>query len=138
MLHESNNEVAKLNLFETKEFAKPQFVDREEAITQIISQFKDIIEKEANVNLHLKKQFFYICSAILVSLTIMMLALAHTIVRYHLPDNSLPYAVELVSVIGAFVTAFMVLPRIIASDLFSAKIQESIVRIINHNKDENK
>ena len=35
------------------------------------------------------------------------------------------------SVISAFITAFMVLPKIISNDLFSAKIQENIGRIVN-------
>ncbi len=140
MPHEKDSDIGKKNLFAQKDVMPSKFVDREDAITQVIGQFKDIIEKEADLNLELKKKFFYVCSFILVMLALMLMSLADTIVKYHLPDNSAAYAVELVSIISAFISAFMVLPRIIAKDLFSAKIQESLVSIVNksikkqHNK----
>ena len=131
MPHDQDSDIGKKNLFAQNDVINSKFTDREDAITQVIGQFKDIIEKEASLNLRLKRNFFYVCSGILILLTIMLMILADTMVKFHLPDNSTAYAVELVSMIGAFITAFMVLPKIIANDLFSAKIQESIVSIVN-------
>ena len=71
-----------------------------------------------------------VCCIILLILTGTLVCMIDTMFRYNLPHNSSPFAVEVVSVIASFITAFMILPKIIAKHLFNAKIQQSIVDIV--------
>ena len=116
------------NLFQNSE--NENYQDSQKIINDLILDFKIIIKNDAEQNLKLKRHFFYFCCGVLGMLAITLVCMVDTILKYHIPTDSPTIAVEIVSVVASFVAAFMILPKIIAENLFSSQIQESVVKIV--------
>lgn len=101
---------------------------------EVIVKFREIVEKDAIQNLKLKEVFFYICCGILIALSLALISALNTLLTTDIPNNTLSFAAEIISIISAFVAAFMTLMRIITNNLFNAKTQESIVELLTKNK----
>lgn len=106
------------------------YQDHAQVVDEVIVNFRKIIEKDAEQNLSLKKWFFRICCTILVLLTAALIGALYVLLFHGIPNNTAPFAVEIVSIVSAFVAAFMTLMKIITHNLFTTKTLQSIVKIM--------
>ena len=119
----------------TKDESK--FTEEEKAVTNVISRFKDLITDDASLNRVLKPVFFLVCCIILFLITVTLIVSLDTVLRYQLQDNSPELAIEIVTMVGGFIAAFMKVIQTIANNLFNVKLQETITDIITK-KEKNK
>ena len=100
-------------------------------VDQAILDFKEIITDDMVNNKWLKRIFFTISCAILLLLTITIIVMVYSFFAYKLPNDNAPsFAAEIIAVMGSFVTAFMVLPKVIAKHLFGSTMHETFTKMI--------
>lgn len=108
-----------------------------DVVDEAMFQLKDRISDDMKQNKELKRWFFWISCGILSLITIALVNMLDTMFKYKLPDNSTSFALQVVTVVSSFITAFMVLPRIIATHLFGTEMQNTFIKLAKHHKNIN-
>ena len=105
-------------------------------LDETMLKLKDHLCDDMRQNMLLKKWFFGISCTILILITLALINMLDTIMfKYQLPDNSTSFAIQVVTVVSSFITAFMVLPQIIARHLFGTAMQDTFIKLAEqHNK----
>lgn len=110
--------------------------EHNECYTRILETYSKTLEGNILEKNKLKKYFFYICSGILISIAlafVVCLGLSLFFIFAN-PDVSFDIA-SIVSLIGAmataFISSFMILPKVITRYLFNKKEEENMMNVIN-------
>lgn len=113
-------------------------IETTEVSDNIPNQLMTLMNNEAPINAHLKVAFFIVCCFIMLAITGMLIRAMYIMLTYHLPNDSTQFAIELISVIGAFIAAFMKVIQTIAENLFTQKIPDSLVDIVTKKQEDSK
>ena len=110
--------------------------EHNECYTRILETYSKTLEGNILEKNKLKKYFFYICSGILIGIAlafVVCLGLSLFFIFAN-PDVSFDIA-SIVSLIGAmataFISSFMILPKVITRYLFNKKEEENMMNVIN-------
>lgn len=127
------------NKFDDDEYItndKRSMNEHNECYTRILETYSKTLEGNILEKNKLKKYFFYICSGILISIAlafVVCLGLSLFFIFAN-PDVSFDIA-SIVSLIGAmataFISSFMILPKVITRYLFNKKEEENMMNVIN-------
>ncbi|WP_373244739.1 hypothetical protein [Megamonas funiformis] len=110
--------------------------EHNECYTRILETYSYTLEANILEKNELKKEFFYVCSGILkwiaISFIVTLIICLFNIFKY--PKESFDIA-SIVSVMGAmataFISSFMILPKVITRYLFNKKEEENMMNVIN-------
>ena len=128
---------AKEDLFSSSKIEMSMLVAHEnkDVVDQAVLEFKEIIRDDMERNKTLKTWFFWISCGILVVITLTLILMVYRILTCNLPDNTPTFAAEIISLVASFITAFMILPKIIAEHLFSSTIHDTFTKVVeSHEK----
>lgn len=110
--------------------------EHNECYTRILETYSYTLEANILEKNKLKKRFFHICSYILIGIAlafvVCLIICLYNIFKY--PEESFDIA-SIVSVMGAmataFISSFMILPKVITRYLFNKKEEENMMNVIN-------
>jgi len=128
---DEKNKQKKEQLFTPTKKEESNLERREDSsIEHTVKTMRTMMQDEAGANKCMKIVFFIICCVILIAITGMLIRVLWVMMTYQIPNNSPEFAAEMISMVGAFIAAFMKVIEIIASNLFNLKLPESIVSIL--------
>lgn len=127
------------NKFDDDEYItndKRSMNEHNECYTRILETYSYTLETNILEKNKLKKKFFHICSYILIGIAlafvVCLIICLYNIFKY--PEESFDIA-SIVSVMGAmataFISSFMILPKVITRYLFNKKEEENMMNVIN-------
>ena len=141
--YDTNEEMKSSDVYfkdENKKFVGNDIVSMEshnESYTNILKAYSDSLKENLKFKNTCKNWFFYLCMAVMgiicISLVVILFVITYMTFKYQHLSFQINNIVAIVTAIGvAFISSFIIIPKIITEYLFNLKEEENMMNIIQN------